>query len=180
MRGSILSTAVVAALTGLLASACSGDEGGGNATPAATQAGTREPQLTATFTIPATNTPQPSGEAMKVFWLLDAESRDVVTLLEEYEEASYEAGFDSSAERIFVWSTPRDIEIEFDLAGNELSRTGAPGPLRAPRGGRYRWANARVVALPRPIRTGALPVAGRAGAVPRPVGPGAGRALVRI
>jgi hypothetical protein len=129
MRGSILSTAVVAALTGLLASACSGDEGGGNATPAATQAGTREPQLTATFTIPATNTPQPSGEAMKVFWLLDAESRDVVTLLEEYEEASYEAGFDSSAERIFVWSTPRDIEIEFDLAGNELSRTGAPERL---------------------------------------------------
>jgi hypothetical protein len=129
MRGSILTKAVIAALVGLLASACSGDTDGGNSTPDVAQAATREPQLSATFTVPATNTPQPSGEALKVFWLLDAEFGDVVTLLEEYEEASYEAGFAAVSQRVFVWSSPEDLEIEFDLAGRELSRREAPERL---------------------------------------------------
>ena len=127
MRGSILAKAMVAALVGLLASACSGDEGGGNATPAATQAGTREPQLTATFTIPVTNTPQPTDAVRKAFWLLDAESGGVVTLLEDHEEEDYWGGFDSAGERVYVWSSrPGGEEAGFDLAGNEVSRGPAP------------------------------------------------------
>ena len=131
--GSILKTAAVA-FAALLASACFG-EGDADVTPAVTQTASREPQLTATFTLPPTSTPEPEGVVMKAFWLVDVESGGVVTLLEDRQAEDYWGGFDTAGERAYVWSSGPDGEqVGFDLEGNEVSRGPAPevGPLCQP------------------------------------------------
>jgi hypothetical protein len=114
-------------LTALLL-ACSGD-GGPRATPSATTSSALPTASTVPTppSAPVTNTPEPGGEVQRAVWLVDATSGAVTTLLESENEAPfYEAGFDASGERAYVWSLEADIEIAFDLAGNESSRGPAP------------------------------------------------------
>jgi hypothetical protein len=115
----------------LLAVSCSGEEGDAVETPARTGTPAPEARTSATVTAPPLVTPSPDAtplpprEVMKAFWLLDTESHSVLTLLES-PVSQYFGGFDAAGDQVFVWSNEADVQIEFDLAGNEVSRGPPP------------------------------------------------------
>jgi len=122
--------AVLLAMFSVLCLACTSDEQTPATNTPLSSPTSAADEAVATIAARPTPTPVPA-KPEKVFWLIDVASGDVATLVENYDKNDWQAGFDDSSEHVFAWSRDLDVQIEFDLKGNEVGRTSAPERVSA-------------------------------------------------